>query len=62
MTRRPFRDGESVVIRCESCEPEVAVVVCKGPICNDCSNQTYRLHTEAAMLVECCASILHPLN
>jgi hypothetical protein len=59
---RPLRDGETVVIRCESCEPEVAVVVCKKERCSECFNQVYRLHTETSMMVDCCASILHPLN
>ena len=62
MTRRPFRDGEIVVIRCESCEPEVAMILGKGPRCSDCSNETYRLQTEMSLVVECCSSILHPLN
>lgn len=62
MTARYLRAGETVVITCESCEPELAVVLSKGPPCPDCSDAVYRLQTEMKMVVDCCASILHPLN
>jgi Zn finger protein HypA/HybF involved in hydrogenase expression len=58
---RAFRQDEPVVIHCENCEPEAARVVSVGPRCPECGNRTYRVQTEA-MLVECCSSILRPVN
>jgi Zn finger protein HypA/HybF involved in hydrogenase expression len=62
MTTKHLLAGETVVIQCESCEPELAIVLSKGRSCPDCSGVVYRLQTEMKMVVDCCASILHPLN
>jgi Zn finger protein HypA/HybF involved in hydrogenase expression len=62
MTTKHLFAGETVVIRCESCEPELAVVLDKCQPCPDCSSAVYRLQTETKMVVMCCASILHPLH
>jgi Zn finger protein HypA/HybF involved in hydrogenase expression len=62
MTRRSFLAGQTVVIRCESCEPELAKIVSEAPPCPDCSGQVYRLQTDLGMIVLCCATILHPLH
>lgn len=62
MTRKNFIAGETVVIHCESCEPELATILAEARPCPDCSGQVYRLQTEMKMVVDCCASILHPLN
>jgi Zn finger protein HypA/HybF involved in hydrogenase expression len=61
MTKR-FVPGETVVIQCESCEPELATVVCEAPPCPDCSGQVFRLETEAKVVVNCCASIVFPIH
>lgn len=62
MTKQ-LRDGETVVITCESCEPELAVIIDCGPSCFECGYPQYRLRTsEAGMVVVCCATILRPLN
>lgn len=62
MTRKSFAPGETVVIQCESCEPERAVVLAEAPPCPDCSGQVFRLETEARMVILCCASILFPIH
>ncbi len=62
MTTKYLFAGETVVITCESCEPELAVVLSKCSPCPDCHGAVYRLQTETKMVVDCCASILHPLN
>jgi hypothetical protein len=62
MTLKSLRDGETVLITCESCEPELAVVICQEADCSECFGPTYRLRTETRMVVECCASILRPLH
>jgi hypothetical protein len=63
MTERRYETGDTVVIHCETCEPEAAVILAIGPRCIDCGCQQYRLRTsEASMVVECCSSILRPLH
>lgn len=62
MTRKSFAPGETVVIHCENCEPELATILSEAAPCPDCSGQVYRLETEFKMVVACCASILHPLH
>jgi hypothetical protein len=63
VTAKLLSPGDRVVIHCESCEPEPAVVLKLGRICPDCSDQQYRLETVVSrMIVSCCASILRPLH
>jgi Zn finger protein HypA/HybF involved in hydrogenase expression len=62
MTMHRLIEGQTAVIQCESCEPEVCVVLCELPPCPDCSSRFYRVQTEARMVVDCCGSILHPIN
>jgi len=61
--KRLFLRGETVVIACENCEPETAKVLCARPLCIDCGGPTYQVQLQDdEMVVECCASIMRPLN